>query len=244
MFSAGDFLNIKAIWATFKFALFTLLLILCAILLHGLGREIDIRSAAVYSAPTVVIDAGHGGEDGGAVGINGCIEKELNLEIALILRDLLSASGVNVRMTRTEDIMLYDAAVPGKKKIQDLRRRVEIGEENEDALTVSIHMNTYPSPKYSGAQVYYSPNRPESKELAETVQEYIKSYLQPQNSRQIKESTSAIYLLHNIKNPAILIECGFISNQEEAELLCTDTYRHKVALAIYSSIIDHLNKEV
>ncbi|MBQ3182116.1 MAG: N-acetylmuramoyl-L-alanine amidase [Clostridia bacterium] len=237
-------MNIRALWATFKFAVFTVLLILCALLLHGLSREIDIRTAVVYTAPTVVIDAGHGGEDGGAVGINGCIEKELNLDIALILRDLLTASGVNVKMTRSEDIMLYDAATPGKKKIQDLKKRVEIGEENEDSFTVSIHMNTYPSSKYSGAQVYYSPNHPDSKALAETVQGNIKAYLQPDNTRQIKEATSAIYLLHNIKNPAILIECGFISNQSEAELLCRDDYRHKVALTIYSAVIDHLNKEV
>ena len=113
------FLNIRAIWATVKFAIFTLLLILCAVLLHGISREIDMRSTAVYLSPTVVVDAGHGGEDGGAVGINGCIEKELNLEIALILRDLLEASGINVKMTRSEDIMLYDTATPGKKKIQD-----------------------------------------------------------------------------------------------------------------------------
>ncbi len=237
-------MNIRAIWATFKFAVFTVLLILCALLLHGISREIDVRSSAVYPTATVVIDAGHGGEDGGAVGINGCIEKELNLEIALILRDLLEASGVNVKMTRTEDIMLYDAATPGKKKIQDLKKRVEIGEENAESFTVSIHMNTYPSPKYSGAQVYYSPNHAESKTLAETVQARIKTCLQPQNNRQIKEATSAIYLLHNINNPAILVECGFISNQSEAELLCTDSYRHKVALTIYSAIIDHLNKEV
>ncbi len=244
MFSAGDFLNIKALWATFKFAVFTVLLILCALLLHGLSHEIDVRTAAACPAPTVVIDPGHGGEDGGAVGINGCIEKELNLDIALILRDLLTASGVKVKMTRTEDIMLYDADTPGKKKLQDLKKRVEIGEENEESLTVSIHMNTYPSPKYSGTQVYYSPNHPDSKALAERVQGHIREYLQPANSRQIKESTSAIYLLHNIKNPAVLIECGFISNQAEAELLCRDDYRHKVALTIYSALIDHLNKEV
>ena len=237
-------MNIRALCATFKFAVFTLLLILCALLLHGLSREIDVRSTAVYSPPTVVIDAGHGGEDGGAVGINGCIEKEINLDIALILRDLLTASGVNVKMTRTEDIMLYDAAVPGKKKIQDLKKRVEIGEETEDSLTVSIHMNTYPSPKYSGAQVYYSPNHPESKTLAERVRGNIRAYLQPDNKREIKSATSAIYILHNIKTPAILIECGFISNQAEAKLLCSDDYRHKVALTIYSALIEHLNKEV
>lgn len=237
-------MNIRALWATFKFAVFTALLILCALLLHGISREIDINTAAVLDFPTIVIDPGHGGEDGGAVGINGCVEKELNLEVALILRDLLELSGVNVKMTRTEDIMLYDAALPGKKKIQDLKKRVKLAEEDQDSVTVSIHMNTYPSPKYSGAQVYYSPNHPESKLLAETVQQCIRANLQPQNSRRIKESTSAIYLLHNIKVPAILIECGFISNPEEVELLCDDAYRHKLALTVYSAIMEYLNKEV
>ena len=125
----------------------------------------------------IVIDAGHGGEDGGAVGINGCIEKDLNLDIALILRDLLESSGVKVIMTRTEDVMLYDENIPGKKKSKDLKKRVEIAHSEPQALTVSNHMNSYPAEKYSGAQVYYSPNHPDSKILAGEVQEYIKAYL-------------------------------------------------------------------
>ena len=240
-------MNIKAVWVTVKFALFTALLILCALLLHGLGKRLSIDQAVITNvsdAPVVVIDAGHGGEDGGAVGINGCIEKDLNLDIALILNDLLSASGIDTVMTRSEDIMLYDEAIPGKKKVQDVRKRVAIAEENENSLTVSIHMNTYPSPKYGGAQVYYSPNHTESSVLAKTVQDNLREHLQPDNSRETKAATSAIYLLHNVKTPAVLVECGFISNQAEAELLCTDTYRRKVACAIYASIIEYLNKGI
>ena len=240
-------MDIKATLATVKFALFTLLLILCALLLHQTDKMLwgeRTASTEVSSGTVIVIDAGHGGEDGGAVGINGCIEKELNLEIALILNDLLRASGIDTVMTRTEDIMLYDSAVPGKKKLQDLRRRVAVSEENEDSLTVSIHMNTYPAPKYSGAQVYYSPNHTESSVLAKTVQENIRAHLQPDNTRETKAATSAIYLLHNVKTPAVLVECGFISNQAEAELLCSDSYRRKVAMTIYSSIIEYLNKEI
>ncbi len=235
-------MNTRALWATLKFIIFSLLLILCAVMLHALGRGIDVRTASAYTPPTVVIDAGHGGEDGGAVGINGCIEKELNLDIALTLRDLLTLSGVNVVMTRSDDVMLYDEAQPGKRKAQDLRRRAQIA-DSTDAVTVSIHMNTYPSEKYSGAQVYYSPNHPDSKTLALGVQQSIRELLQPDNKREIKESGSAIYLLYNVKNPAILVECGFISNKAEAELLCDHGYRRKVALSIYAAICDHLNKE-
>lgn len=231
-------------WATLKFALFTILLILCALLLNGIGYHFDARTASVPVAPTVLIDPGHGGEDGGAVGINGCVEKNINLEISLILRDLLQMSGIDAVMTRSEDIMLYDSAAPGKKKAQDLKNRVMMAEELNAALTVSIHMNTYPSEKCSGAQVYYSPNTEESKTLAEGIRSSFINNLQPQNQRQTKEATSAIYLLHNIKTPAVLVECGFISNREEAQLLCDSSYQHKVALAIYSSIIEHLNKEV
>ncbi len=240
-------MNIKAIWVTFKFAVFTVLLVLCALLLHKIGQSLGKDSAVISDineGPVIVIDAGHGGEDGGAVGVNGCIEKELNLDIALILNDLLNASGVNTVMTRTEDIMLYDKATPGKKKIQDVRNRVAIAEKNDNSLTVSIHMNTYPSPKYSGAQVYYSPNHEESSALAGTMQNNLKEHLQPDNTRETKAATSAIYLLHNVRTPAVLVECGFISNPTEAELLCDDVYRHKVACTIYASIIEYLNKGI
>ncbi len=237
-------MKIRAVWVSFKFIIFTVLLILCALLLHGFRKELGIKSAWTDSVPTVVIDPGHGGEDGGAVGINGCIEKDLNLEVALILRDLLEASGVETVMTRTEDIMLYDADTPGKRKMQDLKKRVEIGSENEGSVTVSIHMNTYPSEKCRGAQVYYSANDTESQLLAELIQSRLKELLQPENNRQVKQATSAIYLLHNINNPAVLVECGFISSPEEAELLSDDDYRHKLALTVYSAIIEYLNKEV
>lgn len=237
----------KPIWATIKIALFSLLLILCAILLKGvdiyLSRD-NAVNAELKCSPVIVIDPGHGGEDGGAVGINGCVEKELNLEIALILNNLLQTSGVDTVMTRCEDILLYDENIPGKKKSRDLCKRVEIANKQKDALTVSIHMNSYPISKYSGAQVYYSPNDMRSRHIAEILQGNITSLLQPDNKREIKESGSEIYLLHHTTNPCVLVECGFISNPREAELLCDGGYRRKMALVIYKSIIDYLNKEV
>ena len=230
-----------------KLLIFSLLLIACALILNGIAEKYGIYTQSMAEAmkdTVIVIDPGHGGEDGGAVGINGCIEKELNLEISLILNDLLQASGVKTVMTRTEDVMLYDQAIPGKKKLQDVKNRVTIAEEQENSLTVSIHMNTYPVSKYSGAQVYYSSNHKDSTYAAKLIQNNIAEQLQPQNNRETKAATSAIYLLHNVKTPAVLIECGFISNQEEAELLCSDSYRHKIACVIYTSIMEYLNKEV
>ncbi len=240
-------MSIRAVWLSIKLLLFSVLLIICALFLNGIAKKYDIGKEAVTDislAPVIVIDPGHGGEDGGAVGVGGCIEKDINLEISLILNDLLRASGIDTVMTRSEDLMLYDEAIPGKKKVQDLKKRLKIAEEIDNSLTISIHMNTYPSPKYKGAQVYYSPNHSQSAVMAETVQKNLRENLQPDNNRQTKAATSSIYLLHNINTPAILVECGFISNPEEAELLCSDSYRHKVACAIYTSIIEYLNKEV
>lgn len=240
-------MSIRAVWVSIKLILFSALLLLCALFLNGIAKKYDIGKEAATDVtldPIIVIDAGHGGEDGGAVGVDGSVEKDINLEISLILNDLLKASGIDTVMTRSEDLMLYDEAIPGKKKSQDLKNRVKIAQETENSLTVSIHMNTYPSPKYKGAQVYYSPNHAQSALFAETVQNRLRESLQPENNRQTKAATSAIYLLHNIKTPAILVECGFISNPEEAALLSTESYRHKVACAIYASIIEYLRKEV
>ncbi len=239
----------KAIFLSVKIALLSVILLLSALLLISIADLLEehfhngINANAEYNtSPMIVIDAGHGGEDGGAIGVNGCIEKELNLDIALITYDLLRASGVNAVLTRSEDVLLYDKDTPGKKKAQDVRNRVAIAEEYDNSILISIHMNTYPAAKYSGAQIYYSPNRPESEVIAKTCQENIKEYLQPNNTRETKPATSAIYLLHNVQRPAVLVECGFISNQEEAELLSTEGYRHKVACIIYASIIEYLNK--
>ena len=191
---------------------------------------------------TITIDAGHGGEDGGTSSAAGLVEKEVNLDIANMLCDMLKASGINVIMTRTEDKLLYDRNTDyhGRKKKLDLAARLAIADSTPDAVFISIHMNSFTDPKYSGMQVWYSPNDPLSQDIAEIIQQTNQTMLQPENNRKIKCATSSINLLYNAKCPAVLIECGFLSNEYEASLYETDEYRQKVAFTIFASIMDFI----
>jgi len=196
--------------------------------------------------PTVVIDAGHGGEDGGAVGVNGIYEKELNLRIALLLADMLRAAGVPVKLTRTRDELLYDKGsdYEGKKKVQDLEARLSAVNACTDPVLVSIHMNTFPVEKYHGLQVYYSANSEESAVMAETVQSKVKSMLQPDNRRQSKQATGSIGLLKRVDCPAVLIECGFLSNAEECYHLCEESYQKELSFSLYCAIFSYLSEKL
>ncbi len=190
---------------------------------------------------TVIIDAGHGGEDGGAVGIDGkTLEKDVNLSVSLYLGRLLEAEGVNVIYTRTQDILLYDRNVDykGRKKSLDLRARLEIAEKYPRALFVSVHMNAFGDKKYSGMQVYYSDSAEGGQQLAEMIQQ-MSRFLSPTNDRKIKKANSSIYLLDRAPGTAVLVECGFLSNFEECSLLSTEDYQKKVAFAIYKGIINY-----
>ncbi len=183
------------------------------------------------SGPVVIIDPGHGGEDGGTVGVNGVYEKDLNLAIAFCLRDALEEMGIRVVLTRTEDILLYDrnSDYQGKKKVQDLATRRRIAEEYENAVFVSIHMNAYPDGKYKGLQTWYSQNHPDSQSLASALQEAVKAELQTDNRRKIKAGNQTSYLLERLQCPALLVECGFLSNAEECEALCDENYQRNLA---------------
>lgn len=196
------------------------------------------------SLPTVILDAGHGGEDGGAIGTNGSYEKDLNLSIAKLIDEMLRASGIETVMTRTEDVLLYDknSDYHGHKKVQDLANRKKIAEEYENALFISIHMNSFPQSQYSGLQVYYSLNDPRSLALAQGIQETTKSVLMPSNQRKIKPSNGNLYLLDHIESPAVLIECGFLSNPEECLRLSDESYQKQLSLAITLSILDYFSK--
>jgi N-acetylmuramoyl-L-alanine amidase len=185
---------------------------------------------------TIILDPGHGGEDSGAVGINGSYEKDLNLTISQIMKDLLTVCGYSVIMTREEDVLLFDEENQSPKKSQDLKNRVDFGTKYPDAIFVSIHMNKFSQEKYRGLQVYYSPNRPESSSLAEWIQTTVRCSLQPDNNRQIKAATSSIYILHRIQIPAVLIECGFLSNAEEESLLTDSAYQMMLAGTICSAL--------
>ncbi len=192
---------------------------------------------------TVIIDAGHGGEDGGAVGDDGTEEKTLNLHIAMLLRDMLGAEGINVIMTRTEDILLYDRNVnyEGRKKVLDLEHRLKVSQDNPGALFVSIHMNAFPQKKYDGLQVYFPIGDENSQGLASIIQSDVKSELQPQNLRKPKGAGSNIYLLDKNPNPAVLIECGFLSNDAECARLNDPDYRQQLAQVLCDSIVKFLS---
>lgn len=195
--------------------------------------------------PTVVLDAGHGGEDGGAVSKTGAlVEKNINLSITLYLKDLLEANGFQVRLTREDDRLLYDRTVDyhGRKKALDLAARRKIAEETENCVLVSIHLNAFPMEQYRGLQVWYSPNNEASLLLAEQVQSTVREGLQPENHRKIKPATSSIYLLHHATFPALLIECGFLTNEEEAALLGSEEYQQQLAFHIFSALNSGLRK--
>ena len=226
------------------FLLFSLLITAILLLFCFLTRKPSPDSDAGASPSpkiTVVLDAGHGGEDGGAISGN-VYEKNLNLDIAKTVGAYLTQNGCNVVYTRTEDILLYDRNVnyKGRKKILDLAARLHIARQTENAVFVSIHMNSFPNDKYSGLQVYYSKNDKNSKIMAQTIQNNAKNLLQPNNDRKPKEATSAIYLLDRSDKPAVLIECGFLSNPEECRLLATPEYRQKLSLVIAQSIAQYL----
>ena len=203
----------------------------------------EISENTKKAAITVIIDAGHGGEDGGTSGSTGITEKDLNLEISFLLADMLRANGIDVVMTRTEDILLYDpnSDYQGRKKVLDLAARLKIARETPDSIFVSIHMNSFPQTQYSGLQVYYSKNDANSKRIADLIQSNVKAYLQNGNDRQTKAATSSIFLLDRLETPAVLIECGFLSNPEECRLLSTSEYRKKLAFVIFCSITDYIS---
>lgn len=211
-------------------------------LLIGNRSDAVLYIAAGNTEPsrTVIIDAGHGGEDGGAVGADGCKEKDLNLAIALELGERLDELGYTVIYTRTDDRLLYteEENIHGIRKISDLKNRCKIAAEHKDAIFVSIHMNTYGQSKYSGLQVYYSPKTPESKILSDCIQSEVCAQMQPENHRKTKRGDD-IYILENTDNVAILVECGFLSNPEECKKLSEKEYQKQLSFAIACGMIKY-----
>jgi len=204
----------------------------------------SVVSAALDNKPLVIIDPGHGGIDGGAQA-NGICESELNLAIALKTAELCRAFGFNVIMTRDSDISIHDdsAATVRQKKNSDLRNRLRIMTDNTNAAVISIHLNKFQESYVHGAQVFYAPNSLGSNRLAEIIQKTIKELIQPDNNRETKQSDSSLYILYNNKvNPAVMVECGFISNPQEALLLKDSNYQDKLAFALLYSLIEFYNK--
>jgi N-acetylmuramoyl-L-alanine amidase len=229
----------KSSFFLLQFFLFTLIFCTILSLLFFIARRTDSTQVVENGSdvesqptllPTVVIDAGHGGEDGGTVGVDGTLEKDINLTLARELFDALTSRGIRCVMTRTEDMLLYDrnADYEGRKKALDAKARLEIAAKQERAIFVSIHQNSYPVAKYSGFQVYYSKNSPESAEIAKKLELAVREELQPDNNRASKEAGTNIYLLNKLTCPAVLLECGFLSNPEECAQLQDTEYRARL----------------
>ncbi len=208
------------------------------LLILTLGRldrlmEPAMEPAAVRRTALLVLDAGHGGEDGGAVSLTGVPESQINLAIVLKLRDVLGLYGVDPILLREEDVSLHDedAKTLREKKRSDLKNRVAAIEKAEGGALISIHQNTYPSGRYHGAHVFYAPTEG-SQALAEHVQSSIRTALQPGNERAVKQIPSTVYIMNHITCPAILIECGFLTNPEEEALLRDEDYQRRLAAVI------------
>lgn len=199
---------------------------------------IPTLSDTVESKNTVIVDAGHGGEDGGTQSSAGVLEKDINLAISMRLGTLLKLMGYSVIYTRTQDKLVYgdDAVTQRQKKVSDIQYRMKLMQTYPEALFLSIHQNYFAQSKYSGAQVFYSKNNPQSEIFAESIQESIRSLLQPENDRQIKPTGKDIYLLYHADLPAVMVECGFMSNPGEALLLSDEDYQKKMCLAVVAGI--------
>lgn len=192
----------------------------------------------------VVLDAGHGGEDGGASSADGILEKDINLAIALQLEEYLKLHHFDVIMIRDGDYSVGDQSLPtvSERKRSDTKRRLQAIEEAGECIFISIHQNHFSESKYDGAQVFYSGNREESAILAEAIRKNIVGALQPENHRENKKAESNIYLLDRCHVPAVLVECGFLSNPAEAAKLNQKAYQKDMAAAIYNGLIDYLQE--
>ncbi len=190
--------------------------------------------------PLVIVDPGHGGVDGGAVGSAGTIEKEVNLQISLTLRDFLLLMGYDVIMTRETDISIHDpeATTIRQMKTSDLHNRLKLATEHPNSVFLSIHQNQYSQASQHGMMLYYSPNHTGSKLLAEVIQENLRSFLQPQNTRELKEAQDNLFIMYNIASPAVLVECGFLSNPEEEAQLQQAPYQQQICLLLGYSLME------
>lgn len=218
-----------------------LIAVFCAIFWIMSNNVTSAVALAVSSRPVVIVDAGHGGEDGGAVGISGTRESEINLEVALRLEQVLALCGIPVKMIRTEDRALYtQGQTISEKKVSDLRHRVEIVQTTLNPVLVSIHQNHFSDSRYDGAQVFYAKTEG-SRNWAEKTQEILRLTLDPGNHRQCKEASS-VYLMEQISCPGILVECGFLSNREEEQKLQRNEYQTKLACAIGLAVAEFLEE--
>lgn len=195
------------------------------------------------SGKIIIVDPGHGGIDGGAVSKEGLLEKDVALNISLIIRDYLQQSGALVIMSREEDQDLAKPSTSGvrNRKVEDLKRRVQLVNETGGDLYISLHLNAIPSPQWSGAQTFYNRSIDENEKIAKFIQEEIRTNLE--NTNRFAKPIGNVYLLKYAEIPGALVEVGFLSNPTEAELLNTEAYQQKIAASIYQGILRYFTNE-
>lgn len=217
----------------------------CRLIGTGTRRAIEALSEESRKSfhKTVILDAGHGGEDGGAVGVDGSLEKDINLAIANAASAFLTLFGIAHISVRTTDKSVCDEGLKTvrERKRSDILNRDALVRSTENSLLVSIHQNHYSDARYSGAQMFYSSNNPSSAILAEQLRQSIIQGLQPDNARENKASGANIYLLYHAEAPAVLVECGFISNRNEVKKLNDPVYDAQMAFYISKGILNYLN---
>lgn len=222
----------------------TVILIAVAFVCLWKQKERPVLSGQVADRkekPCVVVDAGHGGKDPGKVGINGALEKDINLQIALKLKQYLEQEDMEVILTRDSDDGLYEENA-SNKKVQDMKRRVELIEETAPEVTVSIHQNSYHEEYVKGAQTFYYTGSEQSKKLAGKIQQSLLKEVDKNNTRVAKANDS-YYLLKKTPSTIVIVECGFLSNSEEAAKLCTEEYQDRMAWAVMMGILQYMNSQ-
>ena len=234
--------NVGAFTSVTSLVAFSLIYIIVSIV--GISNWTSLKASTqnhVSDIPVIIIDPGHGGDDGGALGFHGEKEKDFNLWVSSFIHQFCSISGGKSVLTRNDDCML--AAKKNhtlNKKRSDLIARTEIASDFDNAVFVSIHQNKFDNGRYKGLQFFYSKNDPRSYSLASIIKESNKQLLDRENNRESKPGGREIYVLDNIDCPAVLIECGFLSNAEEATKLNTVSYQKELAFMIYSSLMEFI----
>lgn len=205
-------------------------------------RAVNISANSYHRRVNLVIDAGHGGIDAGTLGVDGSEEKEINLDIALKLRDFALISGINTVLTREGDFLVYDKN--DDRSRSDLYNRLDYINTVPEAVMISIHQNHYETESEWGMQIWYSPNDDNSKKLADYILENDKLFLQPDNKRENKKSDNSYYILYKAQVPSVMVECGFMSNTEENKLLNDNEYQNKLAFVISAGLNKYICEEV
>ncbi len=206
------------------------------------SEEKSVVVSKFYSGKTVIVDAGHGGEDGGAVSKSGVVEKNINLQISSKLELLFNFAGIHTEMIRRDDLSLCndEGLSIRQRKNEDLKQRLRKITGISNAVFISIHQNSFPEDSSChGAQVFFSDNNAESKKLAEEIQTMLTGKIDTTNKRVEKKAPDTVFLMNKVKCPAVLVECGFLTNEKELDLLVDNSYQIKLAAGIFSGYLKY-----